>query len=552
VPDPRPRRPVPHVLVLALGLGASAVFLLVLGRHLYFFGDEWDPLLHRGLHLGGRDGILYPHNEHWTTIPIVLYRLLWNLVGLDHYAAYLLMPVGALMALCVALYVLLRRTGVAPWPAVVASLILGWGGFGEDTLWAFQVGFLGAVAFGVLAVLAVHSVDQPVPRAVIGGALTVAALMCSGLGLPMVAWVGCFALLRRGWLSALATAGPPAAVYVVWYAAYGGEGNPQGLPDASSGAILAYTWAGLANIWNATTGVPGVGGVIFLVLLGVALFVRVQPALHALAVSGFVAAFGGYGVIAFSRAVQGPEQALSSRYVPMGLALTLPAFAIALGLLAERLPARRAERVAIPVVLTVLLAATGVTGTLSYYRMRENPPDLDEQVLAAVALTRSGEPLLSPSLPAPNQPNIDVPLLASPEIRDHLPDGTPDDQTMLDVRAQMQADVALEPGDMPFASSVTGSGLGGDLDLSSCQEPATMAAPDGYVEIPGQDAGVQVGLVVPTDAVQIRLVRGKLVSAPITHPVGVGQTVFVRTVASNTALRVSFNASTFGICRGQE
>jgi hypothetical protein len=263
-----------------------------------------------------------------------------------------------------------------------------------------------------------------------------------------------------------------------------------------------------------------------------------------------VAAFGGYLVIAFSRAVQGPGQALSSRYVPMGLALTLPAFAMALGLLARRLPDRRSERAAIPVVLTVLVMVTGVTGTLSYYRMRENPPDLDEQVLAAVALTDSGDPLLRPNLEAPNQPSIDIPLLASPDVRDHLPDRTPDEQTMLDVRAKMQTDVSAQPGDMPFATSVAGPGLGGDLDLSDCLEQATVASPDGYVEIPGQPSGVQVGMVVPAAAVQVQLVQGDLVSAPATLPVTAGQGFFVRTVASDTSMRVSFGAGTFGICRG--
>ena len=539
--------PAPHLIVLTVGLLASTVFLVNLGRHLYFFGDEWDPLLHRGLHLGGKDGILYPHNEHWSTIPIVLYRILWNLIGLNHYGIYQLMSVGSLMATCVGMYVLLRRTGVTAWPAVVAVLILGWGGFGEDTLWAFQVGFLGSLAFGVLAVLAVHSTDRLPPMAAAAGALTVGSLMCSGIGLPMLAWVGCFTLLRRGWLAAIAAAGPPALVYVAWYAAYGSSGNNHGLPDASSGAVLNYTWTGLANIWQSTLAAPGTGGVVFLLLLCVALFARTRPALHALAVSGFVAAFAAFFTIAFSRAQLGPEQAASNRYVPIGLALTLPAFVIALEWLAERLPARGPERVAIPVALTLLLVVTGAVGTLSLYRIREYP-DLGDQVLAAVALTNAGEPLLHNAITPPGQSTIDIPTIAGPAIRDHLPDRTPSERVQLDVRAQMQADITSEPGDVPFATSASGHEVTGNLNLKGCAVQATFTPPNSYVEVPGQEGGVQVALVVPTNVVRVQLVRGDVVSAPVSLPIAPNVKSYVQTVAPDTDLRLSFDASTFGLC----
>ena len=220
------RRPTAPVVVLAVGVLASTVVLDWHAREMWFFGDEWDFLYHRALSGGDGPGLLAPHNEHWSTIPLILYRVMWQVVGLQHYQVWMLMPILTLMVGSVAMYALLRRAGASAWIAVICALVLAWNGAGEDTLWAFQVGFLGSLTAGIIGCLVVQE-WQSTRGLVLANAMALVALMCSGLGIPMVAWMTLFALLLRGWRIALAVGTVPTLVYAAWYSAYGVSATEQ-------------------------------------------------------------------------------------------------------------------------------------------------------------------------------------------------------------------------------------------------------------------------------------------------------------------------------------
>ena len=98
------RRPTAPVVVLAVGVLASTVVLDWHAREMWFFGDEWAFLYHRALSGGDGPGLLAPHNEHWSTIPLILYRVMWQLVGLQHYQVWMLMPILTLMVGSVAMH----------------------------------------------------------------------------------------------------------------------------------------------------------------------------------------------------------------------------------------------------------------------------------------------------------------------------------------------------------------------------------------------------------------------------------------------------------------
>ena len=114
--------------MLAVGILTSTVVLTLHARKLWFFGDEWAFIYHRALTGGDGPGPFAPHNEHWSTIPLVLYRVMWQVVGLQHYPVWNLMPVLTLMVGAVALFVLLRRVGASDWTAAVCALLLAWNG----------------------------------------------------------------------------------------------------------------------------------------------------------------------------------------------------------------------------------------------------------------------------------------------------------------------------------------------------------------------------------------------------------------------------------------
>ena len=69
-------------VVLAVGSGALVLYL---GRSLTFWYDEWSFITFSGSAVD----FLRPHNEHWSTLPLALYRATFALVQLNSYIPYL-------------------------------------------------------------------------------------------------------------------------------------------------------------------------------------------------------------------------------------------------------------------------------------------------------------------------------------------------------------------------------------------------------------------------------------------------------------------------------
>jgi len=216
---------VAHVASLA---GAFA-FWAWLDRGLWFFGDEWDFLLHRGLAYApaNPDSIWFPHNEHWSTLPVLLWRGLFNVFHLSSYWPYL---VPVLLAQVVVMHLswrLCRRAGADPWVAGAAVLMLGLLGAGaQDLGWAFQIGFDGSVMFGLLALdlLDRPTLDAPAAalrRNVAVPAALLASLMCSTIGDAMLVGAAVLAFARLPWKQATRALGPPLAAYVIWFVGVG-------------------------------------------------------------------------------------------------------------------------------------------------------------------------------------------------------------------------------------------------------------------------------------------------------------------------------------------
>ena len=143
--------------------------------------DDWEFIVNRD---GGsfRD-LMRPHNVHWSTLPILVYRGLFKIFGLNTYRPYMALSVATHLTIAVLLRVVIRRAGVHPWLATAAA-----GGFAlfgtayGDIVWGFQIGFAGPLMFGLAQLLLVDH-DGPVDRrdalALVFGA---AGLMCPGNG----------------------------------------------------------------------------------------------------------------------------------------------------------------------------------------------------------------------------------------------------------------------------------------------------------------------------------------------------------------------------------
>jgi hypothetical protein len=211
---------VPHAVPLAAAMCVAAFgLILYLARRFDFYYDEWDFVL-GAPHWTLRDYFL-PHNEHWSTLPSVIYKALFLTIGARSYLPFM----GAVLLLHVAtaflLFLIIRRRSGDLLGLVAAAMLLFLGRGYENILWAFQVGFVGSIVFGLLAMYLLDTAAARRFVVVAASASLVISLTSSGIGLFFCGAIAVDLLLdpsRRKYLWVLIA---PALAYALWYVRFG-------------------------------------------------------------------------------------------------------------------------------------------------------------------------------------------------------------------------------------------------------------------------------------------------------------------------------------------
>jgi hypothetical protein len=183
----------------------------------------------------------------------------------------------------------------------------------------------------------------------------------------MVAIVGLAVLLRRGWRMALRLVAPLAAIYLIWFVAFGPAGKVRQVGSRHK-PTLGGDVQFMLNGYSRTIGDAGhfvVLGWLLLALLvsGGVLAWRQRRgtpdfALLAAPSALLIGSIGFLIATAVSRASFGPGYASTSRYVSVTAALLLPALAVAADAIGRR------RRAFVPVAVVLLLL--GVPGGLAH------------------------------------------------------------------------------------------------------------------------------------------------------------------------------------------
>ena len=315
-------------------LAAAFAFWAWLDRGLWFFGDEWNFLVGRGLSHAPTNpqSIWYPHNEHWSTLPVLLWRGLYSVFHLGTYWPYII-PV--LLAQVLVMHLAWRvslRAGADIWVATGAVAVLGFLGAGaEDLAWGFQIGFVGSVLFGLLAFDLLDRRPRPGwPQLVLASVSLVASLMCSTIGDAMVVGAAVLAFARLPWRRALAVLALPIFSYALWFSGVGRLGLSAHSDRFTLGTLTAlprYMWDGLSWALGRASNLQPAGAVILVVLIVWALWNtpkmwRRQPVLLALC----VATVAFYVLAGLGRDISSATPDVS-RYVYVAIALLTPVIA---------------------------------------------------------------------------------------------------------------------------------------------------------------------------------------------------------------------------------
>ncbi len=309
-------------------LAVSFALILIIGRDQWFFGDDWAILVPRA------DGnILVPHVGHWTLAPSLVFQLLRNWLGLGSYLPFLMLAVIAHLAVAHLVWRILGRVGVNRWLATLLSLfVMLLGGASENIFWAFQFGFMGAIALGLMVLILFDRARLNVPLIVV---LSVLAPTFSGTAIPVLAAAAIVGLIRHGWWKTVLLLLPTTISYGTWYVlvARSYPSPPAGITSIRDVAFFLL-YGGAMYAAGLGRSLPWIGlGVIPAVTTAWWFFATIRRGLKSAAVAVYALVIGSVVFIAltsYSRMSFGISGATAERYAYLTIVLLLPAIGLQL------------------------------------------------------------------------------------------------------------------------------------------------------------------------------------------------------------------------------
>ena len=342
-----------HVASLVVGFGV----LLVVSRGQWFKSDDWSYVVFRSLPSDVVGTLFEPYNGHWSTAPILQFRILFSAFGLHDYAPYLVPTLVLQVGVGHVLWRLMRQIGISTWIATsLAGAFIVNGGTATVLFAPIQFGFIGALLLGLIAIMMANHPTPDGRREAAAAAIAVLSLTFSGVAPAIVAGAVTVAFLRRGWRGATRLGVPAAAVYLLWFAIWGHEdvGN-DGFAFGDLAHVPDFVWSGLRTTVDLGTPLRALSAVL-VAALGVWLVLHRRWARTdaAPAFAMVIAAVLLYFIISSQRiAVFEATGSVPDRYAYISWALVLPAFGLALHDIGRRTTIRRVIAVVVGAVLLV-------------------------------------------------------------------------------------------------------------------------------------------------------------------------------------------------------
>ena len=504
-------------VLLGLAVVASGVLLYHLTRGTSFWGDDWAWITTRRANTVGT--FLSPYDGHLSVLPVVVYRLMFAVFGIDSYAPYRVLVVG--FSLIVGLLAFAyARPRVGRFPAmIVATLVLFEGSGWQDTMWAFQIGWELALGLGVAALILLDRGRRASDIAAC--ALTFLSICSTSFGVAFAIGIAFdVAFTRRRWQDAWIPL-IPLVLYAIWALHY----HPTGIIWSEITLVpgnLVQTFAG------ATAGIVGLSGATPLNPTGTTLVFGV-PLVIALAAVSVAAATGRrFGARAASLIVilvifsalttlgRAFETPLVSRYVYPDCVL-IALFAVEL---ARGRPVTRVVQAGVAVLaLGAVISNIGVLRSAGAY-LRQVGAGTEADV-AALDLGRGSIPAGYIATQLPDYPFVSI--TAGGYFAAQAALGTPADSIAqlahAPAGAQANADneligekaIVLSPGVSPAPARGAAPTVAASTNGSATRTGACVRFTPAPALIPG--AGSSVTLTLAPGAVRVRLTEESRVCA---------------------------------------
>ena len=345
------------VIAFRVALGISVIVFWVVGRHQWFIRDDFAFLITRNLirtDHGIDEWLFVAQDGHWMTPPILVYRAVQNIFGIDSYWPFLIPTMAIHVGIVLCVRALCRRVGVSEWTTtLICAVLLVFGSGWENIVFGIQITYnLSLLAFLAHLLLVDH--DGPTDRRdAIGAVVALVGVSSSGFGPFFLFGIAVLLVLRRRW-KALAIAVVPQAVafgwwYLTWY------DDP--VSDEVTGPrslVPAFAVRGLSATFEGLVGITALGGLALVAALGIVIWRGTPGRGRAVLITLWTTAVVMFLGVGFTRIGLGVENAAVSRYRYMGAMLLAPALALAVDALGRwSAPARATARAVLGVSVVI-------------------------------------------------------------------------------------------------------------------------------------------------------------------------------------------------------
>ena len=252
---------------------AAAVYLYTRNIGNTFVVDEW--MFIGARHYFSWQSLVAPHNGHLSIVPAIVYLVLLKVFGLGNYVVFRILAVTMQLIVCLAVgQMVLRRQGTTV--AFLIATLLAVSGIGvQNSLWGFQIGFMGSVLGFILAVSffdKFHDLDAPVAYQFLAMVCLCVALGCSGVGVPGLITFWLLVVLERDLRRSWWVVAIPSLLYASWSLRYG-DSVPAPRPTLSQFASFVIdgqsgSLSGLFGV-DIMWGRMAFGGLLLLVFLDI-------------------------------------------------------------------------------------------------------------------------------------------------------------------------------------------------------------------------------------------------------------------------------------------
>lgn len=431
-----------------VALAVSALVFFVVGRRQWFIRDDWAFLISRNVlrdQFGNDEWLLTAQDGHWMTPPILVYRGIQNLVGIDSYWPYLLPTLALHVGIVFAVRELCRRIGMSPWTTtIVCSMLLVFGGGWENIVFAIQITYNLSLAAFLVQVLLVDHDGPPDRRDAFGAVVGVIGVASSGFGPFFIVGLTVLLGLRRRWKALVIAVAPQALAYVWWYVTWQSDLIADRTPGPRS-QVPAFLARGVEATFASLLGLPTLAGAGIVAALAITVWRgggwRTQTTLVTMWVTVAVMFLG----VGLQRIGFGVSSAGASRYQYMTAMMLAPAVGLAVDQI-RRWSAPGLSAVRGILVVAVVLNAGWLQGLGTEWADRARNGRTTFELVAGSPLTATADPSRAPD---PYSPDVTVRWL--PWLVEHGAI-TPRTPVTPDEVARVRVALGLDPAPAPASA----------------------------------------------------------------------------------------------------